>query len=80
MKKNWRLIKTIRIYCQDIGMGIGIEKCTLLVRKFSKKTNSGRNEITETGKNYIVWREGKLLEIRKTRIWHHQKSGYDRKR
>ena len=31
------LIHTIRIYCQDIGMELGIEKCTLLVMKSGKR-------------------------------------------
>ena len=31
------LIHTIRIYSRDIGMEFGIEKCTLLVMKSSKR-------------------------------------------
>ena len=27
------LIHAVRIYCQDIGMGFGIEKCVMLVMK-----------------------------------------------
>ena len=27
MKKNWKLIHTVRIYCQDTGMKFGIGKC-----------------------------------------------------
>ena len=39
--KNKRLIQTIRIYSQNIGMEFGIEKCALLIMK------SGRRQITE---------------------------------
>ena len=35
------LIQTVRIYCQDTGMELGIEKCTVLVMK------SGKRHITE---------------------------------
>ena len=35
------LIRTVRIYSQDIGMGFGIEKCAMLVMK------SGKRHITD---------------------------------
>ena len=35
------LIQTMRIYSQDIGMGFGIDKCSILVM------NSGKRYITE---------------------------------
>ena len=37
---NWRLIKTLRTYSQDIGMDVGIEKCAMLTR-------SGKRQIIE---------------------------------
>ena len=40
-KKNEKelkiLIRTVRIYSQDIGMEFGIEKCAMLVMKSSKR-------------------------------------------
>ena len=32
------LIQGIRIYCRDIGMEFGIEKCTMLVMKAANDT------------------------------------------
>ena len=37
MKKNWKLIHTVRIYSQDIGMKFVIEKCAMLVMKSGKR-------------------------------------------
>ena len=31
------LLHTVRIYCQDIGMEFGIEKCAILVMKSGKR-------------------------------------------
>ena len=30
-------IQTVRIYCENIGMEFGIEKCTILVMKIGKR-------------------------------------------
>ena len=40
-KKMEILIHTVRIYSRDIGMGFGIEKCTILVMK------SGKGQLTD---------------------------------
>ena len=37
-KKNWKLIHTVRIYSQDIGMEFSIEKCTMII--IIKKTEN----------------------------------------
>ena len=31
------LTQTIRIYCQDLGMRFGIEKCSMLIKKSRKR-------------------------------------------
>ena len=37
IQKKWRLIQTIRIYNQDIGMEFGIEKCIMLIMRSKKR-------------------------------------------
>ena len=44
------LIHTIRIYSQDIGMEIGIEKCALLVMKSGKRHLTDGIELTNHDK------------------------------
>ncbi len=40
------LIHTVRIYCQDIGMEFGIEKCAMLVMKSGKRHMTDGMELT----------------------------------
>ena len=39
-KKNWRLIRTIRIYSQDKGMELDMEKCAILIVKDGKRESA----------------------------------------
>ena len=59
MKKNWRLIETVRICSQDVGMEFGIEKCAMLIIKI--KSKNGKNRTVKSRKNQNV-----LLEITST--------------
>ena len=42
---NLRLIQTIRIYNQDIGMGFGIEKYPMLIMKSRKREAAEEMEL-----------------------------------
>ena len=53
------LIQTVRIYSQDIGMEISIEKCATLVMKSGKQHN-GRSQTTKSSSNQNTWRKGNL--------------------
>ena len=44
------LIYAVRIYCQDIGMDFGKEKCAMLVIKSSKRHLTGGMELPNQGK------------------------------
>ena len=73
------LIKTVRIYSQDIGMEFGIEKCTMLVM------NSGKQHMVKGVElpNQVVIRTLKEKEtykyLRDIGSWHHQTTGNERK-
>ena len=44
------LIHAVRIYCQDIGMEFGREKCAMLVMKSGKRHFSSRMELPNQDK------------------------------
>ena len=54
MNKNGRLIQTIRIYRQAIGMEFAIEKSAMLIMKSKKKRNNERNRTAKPRKNQNV--------------------------
>ena len=44
------LIRTVRIYSQEIGMEFAIEKCTMLIMRSRDTTHDGRNRTTNQEK------------------------------
>ena len=63
----------MRIYCQDIGMEFGTEKCTLLVMKSGKRhmtvgvelPNQEKSELSEKRKPNNTWEYWKLIPSNK---------------
>ena len=53
-KEQETLIHTVRIYSQDIGMELGIDKCTMLVMKSGKRHLTDGMELPNQNKNWTL--------------------------
>ena len=53
-------IQTVRIYNQDIGMGFGIERCTMLVMKNGVTTHNRKRRTTKSSSHQNAQRKGNL--------------------
>ena len=49
-KEEEALIHAVRIYCEDIGMEFGVEKCAMLVMKSGKQHLTGGMELLNQDK------------------------------
>ena len=74
------LIQAVRIYCQDIRMEFGTEKCTQLIIRSRKRQMTGGIELTKSRKKQNAWGKGNLRVLENIGSGHHQTSKYERKK
>ncbi len=56
--KNFEtLVKTIKMYSQDIRMKFSLEKCSILIMRSGKKTNNASIRTARPRKNPKAWRK-----------------------
>ena len=78
-KKLETLIRTIRIYSQNLGIEFGIEKCALHIMKW-KNRNNRRNGTAKSRKNQNAWIEGKLPVLGNIESGRHQQKEMKKKK
>ena len=70
----------MRIYSQDVGIELGIEKCAMLIMRSGKKTIDRRNRTSNQEKIRTLGELGNLQVLGNIGIGHHQTSGDERKK
>ena len=73
------LIFVVRIYCQDIGIEYGKEKCSLQIMKSEKRHMTEGMELTNQEKNKNARGKVNLQILGNIGSRHHQTSEYERK-
>ena len=73
------LIQAMKIYCDDIGMKFGVEKCTKLIMKSGKRQMTEGIELPNQEKNRNIRRKCNLQILGNIGSGHHQTSGDERK-